>query len=36
MDMEKHPLIFQLAIKIDKETFADLYLFTLLLFESFI
>ena len=36
MDMGKHPLIFQLAIKIDKETFIDLYLFILLLFESFI
>ena len=29
MDMGKHPLIFQLAIKIDKETFIDLYLFNL-------
>ena len=37
MDMGKHPLIFQLVIKkIDKETFIDLYLFILLLFESFI
>ena len=35
MDMGGHPLIFQLAIKIDKETFIDLYLFILLLFESF-
>ena len=34
MDMGKHPLIFQLAIKIDKETFIDLCLFILLLFES--
>ena len=36
MDMGKNPLIFQLAIQIDKETFIDLYLFVLLLFESFI
>jgi hypothetical protein len=34
--MGKHPLIFQLAIKIDKETFIDLYLSILLLSESFI
>ena len=36
--MGKHPLIFQLVIKIDKETFIDLYLFDLflLLFESLI
>ena len=41
MDMGGHPLIFQLAIIIDKETSIDLYLFylfyfILLLFESFI
>ena len=36
MDMGKNPLIFQLVIKIDKETFIDLYLFILLLSESFI
>ena len=33
---EKNPLIFQLVIKIDKETNIDLYLFILLLSESFI
>ena len=36
MDMGKNPLIFQLVIKIDKEIFIDLYLFILLLSESFI
>ena len=36
MDMGKHPLVLWLVIKIDKETFIDLYLFILLLFESFI
>ena len=36
MDMGKHTLIFQLAIKIDKKTFIDLYSFILLLFESFV
>ena len=30
MDMGGHPLIFQLAIRIDKETFIDLYLFNLI------
>ena len=34
-DMGKHPLIFWLVIKIDKETVIDFYLFILLLFESF-
>ena len=33
MDMGKHPLIFQVAIKSEKETFIDLYLSILLLFE---
>ena len=36
MDVGKNPLIFQLVIKIDKEAFKDLYLFILLLSESFI
>ena len=36
MDMGKHPLISTQAIKSDKETFIDLYLFILLLFEPFV